>query len=127
MHRASGHNPADERRREPRVDCALVFPVAAITDEGRLRPAEDLTAIDLSRGGIRLRTAAGYAPGDRAVIEMSGGSGGPGLVGLSIVHVDPEACEVGARFTPLSADVVRAALTPARPIAGCRVARRRSA
>lgn len=92
----------------------MVFPVAHCEARGSLGPASELTALDLSAGGLRFRSGELFNPGDRAVIQMTSRSGTPGLVGLRIVHATRtvEGGSIyGACFVPLSPDTVRVALT----------------
>lgn len=106
----SARGPHDERRAMPRTPCDVVFNGAPISAAGSIGPSGNLTVVDISAGGIRFRSTDAFKPGDEAIVEMIGRGGAPALIGLTVIHVDaPEGVDVsfGARFTPLSPEVMR--------------------
>lgn len=101
----------------------MVFPIAAFDEFGVLSPTRDYTAVDISAGGIRLRSDTRFMPGDTALIQMTARTGGPGVVGLEVVHAEHDEqgrWRVGARFTSLTAEMVRAVLNAGDAAAGTR-------
>jgi hypothetical protein len=94
----------------PRTPCDVVFNGAPISAAGSIGPSANLTVIDISAGGIRFRSRDAFRPGDEAIVEMIGRGGAPALVGLTVIHVDAPSgsdASFGARFTPLSPEVMR--------------------
>lgn len=107
------HRPTADRRRCPRLRCIAEFRVAALTPSGEVGPAESSEVVDISTGGLRLRGRRAPAPGERALIEMTGRDGRRRLVGLVIVHTRTTGDgwrEAGARFTAPPAEALRSLL-----------------
>lgn len=91
----------------------MVFPASRCGQGGTRGGAGEVTAVDLSAGGVRFRSEAPFEPGDRAVLTMAGGSGARALVGVEVVHATRSGATTtcGARFMALTPDMVRSVLT----------------
>lgn len=108
-HHAAG--PHNERRAQPRMKCDLIFNGARITRAGALSETIEFSIVEISAGGIRFTSTEPFDIGDEAVVEMIARTGGPRLVGLSIVHHAPTEQGqdlFGARFTALHPERLRA-------------------
>ncbi|MDX2114459.1 MAG: PilZ domain-containing protein [Planctomycetota bacterium] len=103
-----------ERRRERRMVLEGTLPIARLDAGDGLSPTAEAMALDISIGGIRVRTHATLAVGDEAVIQLSTGSGQSGLVGVVVVHADAAEAStgriLGMRYIPLPRRVIRAVL-----------------
>lgn len=105
--------PTKDRRRCPRLRCLTEFNLLLLSVSGEVRSVESSEVIDLSTGGLRLRSRQALASGDIALIEMTGRDGHCGVVGLLIVHARDTGDgwrEAGARFTAPPAEALRSLL-----------------
>lgn len=95
-----------ERRASPRQAYERSLRIAVLMGEHAIAPAITVRSVDISTGGIRLRSGVPLQPGGSAALELPTRRGSAALLGLEIVHAHADG-GFGARFVTLPSRIVR--------------------